>query len=177
MSAPLIIDIDEFARGPGEVNGCVKVSELGRLRDVLADTRGELAYAMSGRIDADGNPRLRLGISGTLELLCQRCLRGFVRSVDSSRELRLVSSEALLREVWQEAADVDDVLAMERMDVLEWVEDEIILGLPMSPRHEGGACPSAQTPVERNVAKSHPFAALAGLRPPAQDKQDSQGEL
>ena len=125
---------------------------------------------MGGRVDADGNPRLRLRISGTLTLLCQRCLRGFVRSVDSSRELRLVSSEALLREVWQEAADVDDALAMERMDVLEWVEDEIILGLPISPRHEEDACPSAEISVKRNVAKTHPFAALAGLRPPAHDK-------
>jgi uncharacterized protein len=61
------------------------------------------------------------------------------------------------------------VLALERaLDLHELVEDELLLVLPMVPRHEtctppaGAATPPA--PADDAQAAPHPFAALAGWR-------------
>ncbi|MBB4010888.1 uncharacterized metal-binding protein YceD (DUF177 family) [Niveibacterium umoris] len=57
--------------------------------------------------------------------------------------------------------DSFDAIAAERnLDVLALIEDELLLALPISPRHE--VCDTPQ-PRERDDSAS-PFAALASLR-------------
>jgi uncharacterized protein len=61
----------------------------------------------------------------------------------------------------------DDVLVLPaRLDLLELLEDELILALPIVPRHE--VCPTPlPMPVQAEAAEApapNPFAALAALR-------------
>ena len=59
----------------------------------------------------------------------------------------------------------DDVLALpQRLDLHELLEDELILALPIVPRH--GVCPQALplAAVPEAEAAPNPFAALAALR-------------
>ena len=60
--------------------------------------------------------------------------------------------------------DVDDLVTPAEIRVLEWVEDEILLVLPISPRHEGECCPP--NPAAEPSAVVNPYAALAGLKSP-----------
>ena len=54
------------------------------------------------------------------------------------------------------------------LDVLELVEDELLMALPIVPMHE--TCESEHAPTSSNQVeggddeKPHPFAALAALR-------------
>ena len=51
------------------------------------------------------------------------------------------------------------------LDLHELVEDELLLDLPLVPRHE--VCPEALTTSfeeEPEAPREHPFAALAGLK-------------
>ena len=57
--------------------------------------------------------------------------------------------------------DTRDFLPVEReLDVVEVVEDEILLALPVAPRHEKCGLPGAADAGER----INPFAKLAGLK-------------
>jgi uncharacterized protein len=50
------------------------------------------------------------------------------------------------------------------MDVLSLIEDEIILGLPVSPRHEQGECTPGGREEGKTTREASPFAALAALK-------------
>jgi uncharacterized protein len=73
-------------------------------------------------------------------------------------ELLLAESE---REI--EAADdeIDRVLAGNAMDVAQLVEDEVLLALPMAPRHE--KCAGSREGAETG-GRASPFAELAKLK-------------
>ena len=68
-------------------------------------------------------------------LICQRCLTAFEHELNVVRQLVLVTSESQLPELDAEDPDVDVVVATEKMNVLDLIEDEIILSLPLAPRH------------------------------------------
>jgi len=137
MSARLLIDGLDFARNAEALHGKITVAELERLQDYLSDNRGELEYTVSGGLDGNGKPVLRIAIKGALNLRCQRCLGGLAHPVRVQTSLLLAGNENELARL-DENELVDGVLAEPEMDVLALIEDEMILSLPISPRHRVG---------------------------------------
>ena len=142
------------------MRGEVQVSELGRLADSLHDRSGNLHYTLAGYVDARHRPRLRLNVTGTISLRCQRCLGNLPYEVAQESSLLLLDNAA-----GAESAEVDDldaVAADVEMDVWALVEDEVLLALPIAPRHPEGKCElAAGAGVAR---KASPFAVLANLK-------------
>jgi uncharacterized protein len=56
----------------------------------------------------------------------------------------------------------------QELDLQELVEDEILLGLPLSVRHAQGHCSSGEQEVHGRKAADSPFARLASLLEPGQ---------
>jgi uncharacterized protein len=54
-------------------------------------------------------------------------------------------------------------LADAHLDVLALLEDEILLNLPIAPKHEAGACKVADG-KNRQEGDQHPFAVLEKLK-------------
>lgn len=109
---------------------------------------------------------MTLHIEGTVPLVCQRCLEPMRHVVDETRHLRFVESEALAEEL--DADSDDDVLATSiAFDLPALVEDEVLLSLPIVPRHErcpsAAPIPSSDEPASADSAP-HPFAQLAALK-------------
>jgi uncharacterized protein len=162
-----VIDVREFAKSGGRLAGTVAAVRLARLFDLLTDDSGSVSYDLAGRLDDDGNPRLQIDVAGRFSVRCQRCLGPVPQVIASRRELRFLSDASLLPEVADEAPDVDDLPMPAAMRVLDWVEDEILLGLPISPRHDEGGCrPPPNPAAEPDAVGDKPFAQLAGLRFP-----------
>ncbi|MET0216809.1 MAG: YceD family protein [Burkholderiales bacterium] len=172
MSDRCSIDVLTFAKAGGCLEGSIPAAVLARLRDVLSEMGGGVTYSIRGRIEDDGTPRLSVGITGTLHLLCQRCLCGVAYSFELRRDLRFLPNATRLPEVSEEEENVDDIVASGKLDVLDWVEDEILLGLPISPRHEEGRCLSPGNQVEHGTAGIHPFAVLAELKSETRNTKD-----
>jgi uncharacterized protein len=86
--------------------------------------------------------------------------------VEVDRWLRFVGDEAEAAEL--DADSDDDVLALARwMNLRDLVEDELLLALPLVPRHERCPEPLPFVPeAEGSEALEHPFAALERLRGP-----------
>jgi uncharacterized protein len=155
-----VIDGFEFASAGATQQGVWALADFPRLRDVLASGAGEVAYEIRGVRDERGRPGLRLKVSGTLQLRCQRCLEPMAFEVRTDEMLVLA---ATLAEIHAEPASTqapDRVVAGKEMALRELIEDELILAVPYAPRHED--CVAAGT-ADDDAEKNSPFAGLRGL--------------
>jgi uncharacterized protein len=141
MSAQTVIDSLEFARAGRHLSGSLPIGTLARLKDSLHDELGEVRFEVKGAQDVRGRPVLALDIRGTLHLQCQRCLGMLEYPLTVSNTLLLTSPGAAVEPSDEEAESIE---ASGELDVGGLVEDEIILSLPYSPRHEEGACRQAE---------------------------------
>jgi len=154
------IDSLKFAREGRRLAGEVPVNCLRRLADVLADDNGSLAWKVWGGCDAEGKPFLMIEVYGELHLRCQRCLAALGFELNIESHLQLVASG----QSWPDEALEDDrfdpIEALEDQALLPLVEDEVLLALPIAPRHESCALPG----FNQDSAAVSPFAALAQLK-------------
>ncbi len=157
MFARPLIDGVDFALNGKELRGNVALGALPRLGDVLADSQGDIAFALCGFKDGD-RLLLQIELSGNCRLRCQRCLGELVYPVAITASLHLVPAGRI------EEVDTDDEIecieASSEIDVLSLVEDELLLGIPYSPRHPEGEC-AAQ--VNELTQSANPFAVLADI--------------
>lgn len=160
MSQQLVTDSFVFAREGRVLEGALPVLQLERLHDLLAEVVGELQYRLQGLKGERGQSQLRLTVSGTLPLACQRCLKAidFEVGVDSLLELVPEGAEMSQDELEDETRDFLPVAGA--LEVAALVEDEVLLALPIVPRHEKCGLPGA---TEAGELVS-PFAALATLK-------------
>ena len=120
------------------------VTEFPRLG--LEFTQGTLFCRVVGRQDQRGSLSLRLTISGEVGLTCQRCLGSMPYTVEVERTLYLARNEAELERL-DALPDSDAIQAGERLSLVDLVEDEVLLSLPLAPMHAEGECsiPGAQS--------------------------------
>jgi len=162
MLAQLFMDPLDFARNGGTHHGKIALSGLERLQDYLTDNSGEVQYAVTGALNRNAKPMLQIVVRGLISLCCQRCLGKYPHALDLQADLLLARDENELARL-DEDESVDCILATANMDVLALIEDEIILSLPLSPRHGESEC-SIDRP-DSDTAKEKPiFAALAALK-------------
>jgi uncharacterized protein len=171
---PHRLDIRRFAEEGAELEDSAALQGFVRL---LAETP-DPANAQPVHWHAQGemvNPRhvqpeiwMHLQAHTRLPLVCQRCLLPVDVPVAVDRSFRFVTDEATAAAQDDEAEE--DLLALSRsFDLLELVEDELLMELPVAPRHE--VCPE---PVKMSAAdadfetatpeKVHPFAVLGRLK-------------
>lgn len=170
--ADAVIDSLEFAAKGDCIRGKLAVASLPRLADVLVNRDGWLDCELSGwqqkgRAGATADEfGLRLRVTGRLGMGCQRCLAevGIDCRIDS--RLLLVPPGAEWPEDELEADwlnECDAIPAERELSVLSLVEEEVLLALPLVPRHEKCGLPGDPGPQEAESRPS-PFAVLAGLK-------------
>ena len=173
---PLKLDVEAFARDGGRLDGEWSMVDLPRLAESAppespAATWPPLRWSVRGeRVTpraAEAQTWLHLEAEATVSLVCQRCLQAFAQPLAFARDLRFVRDEDLAAQL--DADSDDDVLAMTRaLDLRELIEDELLLELPLVPRHE--QCPEPLVHVDDELPepaeedKPNPFAALAALK-------------
>ena len=102
-------------------------------------TQGTLFCRVVGRVDPRGALSLHVSISGEVGLTCQRCLGSMPYTVEVERTLYLARNEAELERL-DALPDSDAIQAGERLSLVEVVEDEVLLSLPLAPMHAEGEC-------------------------------------
>lgn len=157
------IDIAEFVRLGGALSGEVAVRDLPRLRDFVIMGDERLQYELRGALSPRLEAQITCIIRGLVALECQRCLAAFEHPVATNSTLVFVDDESKLPPMEEENESIDYVVAGAVLDVPGLLEDEIILALPIAPRHEAGDC-KASAQGQSGDDKSSPFAALARLK-------------
>jgi len=158
--AGTVIDCLEFARSGGVLERSVGLDELPRLADVLVATKGFLSVRLEGSRDDTGKSWLKVDVAGKPVLCCQRCLGGVEFPLVISSRLQLMAPG----EEWPDDDLADDsadaIEAEKELAVLSLIEEEVLLALPIAPRHEQCEPPSGDA-AENGPS---PFAALAALK-------------
>ena len=155
-----ISDSFAFARDGRVLEGALAATSLERLHDLLAEVSGEVSFRLQGYKGERGQSMLRLQVNGVLPLACQRCLEAIHFELDVDSQLELISEDSELSQDELEDDTRDFLPVAGELDVAELVEDEILLALPVAPRHERCGLPGAADVGER----INPFAALAELK-------------
>ena len=152
----------EFARNSRFIEGNVPLKWLPHLADRLLELDGSLAVSLEGW-QSEEKFLLRLVIDGTLLLQCQRCLASVRLPMQVNSVLQLISTD----ESWPDEELMDDEMdaieASEALDVVGLIENEVLLALPLAPRHECCELPG-EAGVAENEYGSASFLALAALK-------------
>jgi uncharacterized protein len=163
MSA-FVIDAFEFCRNNGHREGVTPVAEMPRLAADCADSSGEIRWSIQGGSTPQGYPALTLSVAGTVHLVCQRCLQPFSYAIDSSTLLVLGRDDEDADEIEELLGDesIDVIVGSNCTDIRDLLEDEALLALPQSPKHE--VCPDATVLDNLRPEKVSPFAGLKNLK-------------
>jgi uncharacterized protein len=156
----------------------IPVSDLPRLLpDLAADSgvaRGELRFGRE-----HGEAAVDVAVEAMLTLVCQRCMRPMQQQVAAMSRLCLPKDEATAARL---PMDVETMLAPEgRLSIADIVGEELLLALPLAPRHDDEAeCDArvgslaAGEPVDDEPRR--PFAGLAQLMERATGPEEISAE-
>jgi uncharacterized protein len=171
---PHRLDVRRFAEEGAQLHAEERLPHFRRLSAEAEGAGADRPVRWSARGEML-NPRhvqpevwVHLEAEANLPLVCQRCLNPVDVPVAVNRSFRFVADEATAAA--EDDAAEEDLLALSRsFDLVELVEDELLMELPVAPRHD--VCPepvkmSATDPAfeAAGAEKENPFAVLAALR-------------
>lgn len=159
---PIIVS-HEFAKSQKRFDLELSLSQLPKLVGSCQESNRKLKASILGGIQRNGKPYLDLSILGSLILSCQRCLEDFVFEINLQSRFIIASSESGLTEVGDEPNNVNTVFFGAEVDVIGFIEDEVLLALPMAPTHELGECEKPRTSLSVATSAS-PFGILKNKR-------------
>lgn len=168
MSADMLLSVDVWRAVAARrvFEGSAPLAAFERLAASLTDNEGHCRYRLAFDRDRFGTAIVEVEADADLPLICQRSLQRFLYPVRIRQTLGLVRSEQ------EEAAlpeDVEAVLvgAEGELTLLDVVEDELILALPVVPLDPTSSIDplvEAAEEAEPDEPRSNPFAALAALK-------------
>jgi uncharacterized protein len=202
---PRQLDVFEFARSGRQAAGVVRVSQLPRmLNEVPAEVSAEqrdtaFTWQAEGsaqtELQEDGTeglqPYLRLAVHGVAWLECQRCLTPYEQALNVDATYRIVATEAEAEEFPLDEDEVEVIVGSRQFDLVDLIEDELLLSLPLIPKHE--VCPQVHESLVSGVSgedgeaeqdeiaaddepkRPNPFAALRSLKTDDPDGSDGSG--
>lgn len=152
------VDCARLAEEGAALTRVYPLRELSRLKDVLADTEGELKASFAFAKLANGDAGAEVSIEAAPHLMCQRCLKALAVPISTKSAVEFAGSE--------DAEPVDPereifVTVGGIASLKELAEEELLLALPIVAAHESeGGCEAAP---EQRSDRTRPFAGLKDL--------------
>lgn len=173
------LDVAAFARDGQPLQDELRHKDLPRLQNAQmapgsATDTPALRWKAQGELRPvrGGEPQcwLHLSVQTEVRLQCQRCLDALTLPIDLERHFQFVADEALAAELDGDNDDADILVLDRTLNLLELIEDEVLLDLPIVPMHEECPAPLPMPPDDSledlgtDAQQPHPFAALAALK-------------
>ncbi|HTC45267.1 MAG TPA: YceD family protein [Steroidobacteraceae bacterium] len=153
-----LLDIGPLADGRAEIDFSIPLKEFPRVLPLLAAPEG----TAGGRVQFSREGRIAVAevkVAAEVTLLCQRCLAPLRWPVESAGRAALVASAAEAERVPE---PLETVLAPEyRISIRDLVEEELLLALPLVPRHENDECAGEAASTQEETHR--PFGRLSEL--------------
>lgn len=150
-----------------QLDGLVKLADMQRLKAscISVGEDENVTVNLHFGVDEQKLPYVRGHLQVNLGLQCQRCLERFTYEIISDFALGIVKSmdeEKSLPEQYEPAMVREGQLALR-----ELIEDELILNLPIIPRHEPEICKVKLPHIDAGWSESegeNPFKVLQSLK-------------
>ncbi|MCL6268752.1 YceD family protein [Sansalvadorimonas sp. 2012CJ34-2] len=171
---PKHISPRKLAMQDAVIEGVLPVASCERLRDVLADDQDNVRVVLRFSVDEQRRPLIQGELEGELGMICQRCLEVAKVQISASVNVAMVLNEDQARNLpgYLDPLLVED----EAVDLQPFLEEEILLNLPIVAYHENESCHSGQAAYSTlpsdsaeaeatvEVKRPNPFSVLADLK-------------
>ncbi|MBF0469752.1 MAG: DUF177 domain-containing protein [Gammaproteobacteria bacterium] len=163
---PVQIDPLQFGESRRQLDGTLPISAMSRLLEEMVDPdkEGKISISLQFATDSEGYHTVQGRAETAVSLQCQRCMEPVVLKLTAEILLAVVKNE---HEVDQLPPHYEPLLLSEgQVQLAELIEDELLLSLPMIPRHEED-CLSFQLtegPGDLATNEENPFAVLESLK-------------
>jgi len=151
------------------LSGCLPLEKMSRLAPLLSSAQGIVEIELDFGIDEQKIRYAKGHLQTTLNLICQRCFQGMSVPVNAGITLGMVNTMAeadLLPQSYEPL-----LLSEPALSLLEMIEDELILTLPLTTLHQEKECHLVRVfndePAQDSdemVEHENPFAALERLK-------------
>ena len=183
---PKTIDPIRLAAKNKQLAGQITLGRLGRIKSMLVEANAGASdeksvddnsdvivkFQLDFGVDRLGIRNIRGRITAQLNLVCQRCLTRMPFELEARVMLGSVLNQAQSDQL---PAKYDPLLLeTEEVSLLDIIEDEMILAIPVTPMHDAASCESdvaykqyvVEATVEQSseVKRENPFAVLATLK-------------
>jgi uncharacterized protein len=150
-----LLDIGPLADGRAEIEFSIPLQEFPRVLPLLAapdgQAHGRVSFAREGRIAV-----AEVTVAAEVTLLCQRCLAPLKWPLVGRGRAALVATAAAAEGL---PGTLETVLAPEyRISLRDLVEEELLLALPLVPRHEDDGCAGGTGAREGQGSAAQPAA-------------------
>lgn len=137
LTLPKLIEPLRLVERGAVLQGKLKLQDMLRLSELLAEKTGDVQFQLQFEKDAQGLPCIYGRICCQLVLACQRCLRSLPYYFDLVVKLCPVLTDAAAGRLPEGYEPL--IVAEEPMPLSEIIEDELLLNMPIVARHE--QCP------------------------------------
>lgn len=164
MLDPILIDTATFTGEKQQLRGEISLHQLDERvwsHELLAQKDSLVSFEATGGVDRWQRPFIDIQINAEVQLVCQRCLKTVDWSLNDQAHVVLFTDEQQLDETMATDEAIEGTLWNPQINVLTLVEDQILMALPVAPRHD--ACASI-SPVRHDQNSDSPFAKLAELK-------------
>lgn len=164
MKLPTKINPLRLAKTRSQLIGTLSLVEMSRLAVLVGKQDGEVALNLHFGIDDYHQSYCQGHVTAELTLQCQRCNQAFLMQHDMELKLGLIAAEAQTKSLDD---DYEPLLCeTAEMRLAGIIEDELILGLPLVPKHDEQSC---QLMLKKEFepekqARASMASALAGLK-------------
>ncbi|MFV8833809.1 YceD family protein [Aquisalimonas sp.] len=178
-SVPSKVDLVLFSKQGRQIRASMPVADMPRLTGLLADASGTAELDLQFGLDSGRRAVVHGSIRATVMVTCQRCLEPMALALEPQINVAMVGREDEADSLPEE---LDPLLCPSGEVVVgEFVQDELILALPVIPRHENdvscvpltGDSPGGDGVAPEEV-KDNPFAVLSTLRERGGDQGSNQ---
>ena len=170
------LDVRAFAQAGADLQADDSMTRFERL---VAEAHADDGLPVLGSVSWQARGEMRAGASGgapavwlhlqaeaSVPLTCQRCLGPVETPLSVDRWFRFVADEATA-DAEDEDSEEDVLVFQPAFNLVELIEDELIMALPLVPMHE--VCPtalptSAGPVIEDAPARPNPFAVLQQIK-------------
>ena len=166
---PKTLDVRKAAARGVSVSGVLKVADLKRFRQLLADDEGTVAVHLAFSRDEESRYIVTLEAHVDVAVTCQRCLEPMATHLSGENTLAVVGSDDQAANLPRHLDPL--IVEGEACNLWELVEDELILAMPSFSYHPPEECKQIATGMTRPVIddgaerRPNPFDVLAQLKP------------
>lgn len=163
---PATIDPVPLAEQGATLSGELPVTSMPRLAELCLDKRGSVIIDLKfGRDGVEGLRFMRGRVQAQIGVTCQRCLEPMTLTIEIKPDLIVLRPGERT-----ELEEQDNAVVVARsMPLCTFVEDELLLALPMIPMHPLAQCPArdrigAKPKAPMTKQRVNPFAGLNALK-------------
>ena len=168
-NSSMIIEPSEFARRGESRSGVLGLTSLPRVSEAVLGINSGIEWRAQGEVGrglSDGASSagkgwfLVLSLEGSVTVRCQRCLEPMALPVSVVSRFLMVPENQPLPDEELEEDRFDALPVGMELNLAELIEDELLLCLPVVPRHEQCVVPEQA----EDTKEQSPFAVLAQLK-------------